>query len=130
MLGYVMVGTNDIENSAKFYDALLAELGVKRTMETDNFVAWGGEEDGTTSFTITKPYDGNAATIGNGSMMAFSAPSHDVVDKIHALALEMGGTCEGPVGPRPEFSPDFYCGYFRDLDGNKFNVFHFPTPKL
>jgi len=128
MLGYVMVGANDIAKSANFYDILLAELGVKRTMEADAFIAWGGEKDGTTSFTITKPYDGNAATAGNGTMMAFRAPSHDVVDKIHALALEMGGTCEGPPGPRPEFDPNFYCGYFRDLDGNKMNIFYFPKP--
>jgi len=127
MLGYVMIGSNNIEKSAKFYDILLAELGAKRNMEGDSFVAWSSGED-TTSFCLTKPYDGNAATVGNGTMMALFAPSHDVVDKIHALALEMGGTCEGPPGPRPDFDPNFYCGYFRDPEGNKFNVFNFPTP--
>ncbi len=125
MLGYVMVGINDIEKSAKFYDALLAELGVKRTMEHDSFIAWGGE-NGATSFSISKPHDGNPATVGNGTMMALFAPSHEMVDKIHALALELGATCEGPVGPRPEYDEKFYAGYFRDLEGNKLNVFHFP----
>ncbi len=127
MLGYVMVGTNDIEKSAGFYDTLLAELGAKRTMEGDGFIAWGGE-DGATSFCITKPNDGNPATVGNGTMMALYAPSHEMVDKIHALALELGGTCEGPVGPRPEYDENFYAGYFRDMDGNKLNVFNFPLP--
>ena len=61
-------------------------------------------------------------------MMAFFAPDHATVDKIYNMALEMGGTCEGPAGPRPEFSPDFYAGYFRDLDGNKLNVFNFKMP--
>jgi len=127
MLGYVMFGTNDLEKSGKFYDAILGELGAKRTMEQDNFIVWS-TGDGVTSFSIIKPHDGNPASVGNGTMMAFSAPSHDAVDKIHAMALEMGGICEGPVGPRPDFSPDFYVGYFRDLDGNKLNVFNFPMP--
>ncbi len=127
MLGYVMVGTNDIKKSAEFYDRLLAELGAKRTMEHDDFIAWGGE-DGATSFCISKPFDGKPATVGNGTMMALYAPSHEMVDKIHALALELGGTCEGPAGPRPEYDKNFYAGYFRDLEGNKLNVFNFPLP--
>ena len=124
MLGYVMVGTNDLEKAGKFYDALFAELGAKRNMEADSFISWSSG-DGSTSFAVIKPNDGSPATVGNGVMMALFAPSHDVVDKVHALALEMGGTCEGPVGTRPDFSPDFYAGYFRDLDGNKLNVFNF-----
>ncbi|VAW02373.1 Lactoylglutathione lyase and related lyases, partial [hydrothermal vent metagenome] len=110
-----------------FYDTLLVELGAKRTMEGDGFIAWGGE-DGATSFCITKPFDGNPATVGNGTMMALYAPNHEMVDKIHALALELGATCEGPVGPRPEYDKNFYAGYFRDLEGNKLNVFNFPLP--
>lgn len=127
MLGYVMVGTNDLEKAGKFYDTLLAELGAKRDMEADSFISWSSG-DGTTSFCVIKPDDGNPATVGNGVMMALYASSHEIVDKIHALALETGGTCEGPAGPRPDFSPDFYAGYFRDPDGNKLNVFNFKMP--
>lgn len=127
MLGYVMVGTNDLPKAAAFYDALLGELGAKRNMEGDSFIAWGNEQ-GTTSFSICKPHDGNTATVGNGVMMAFAAPDHATVDKMHAMVLEMGGSCEGAPGPRGEFDPNFYAGYFRDLDGNKMNVFNFPMP--
>lgn len=127
MLGYVMVGTNNLEKASAFYDALLGQLGAQRNMESDDFIAWSNGE-GTTSFSIIKPNDGNSASVGNGVMMAFAAPDHATVDKLHAMALEMGGTCEGPPGPRPDFNPDFYAGYFRDLDGNKMNIFNFPMP--
>jgi len=127
MLGYIMVGTNDLEKACAFYDAILGELGAKRNMEGPDFVAWSSG-DGTTSFCVTKPADGNPACIGNGCMTALTAPDHATVDKVHALALELGGKDEGPVGPRSEFDPNFYAGYFRDLDGNKLNVFNFPMP--
>ncbi len=125
MLGYIMVGTNDIKKAGAFYDAILGELGAKRMMEADNIILWSAGE-GKTSFSVKTPYDGEAACIGNGSMVALSAPDHATVDKIHAMALEMGAVDEGPVGPRPDFDPDFYAGYFRDLDGNKLNVFNYP----
>ena len=127
MLGYVMVGTNDIEKSGKFYDKLLAELGAKRNMEADSFISWSGGDE-TTSFAVIKPNDGNPATPGNGNMMALFAPSTEMVDKVYNLAIELGATCEGPAGPRPDFDPNFYAGYFRDLDGNKMNVFNFKMP--
>lgn len=127
MLGYIMVGTNDLAKAAGFYDPLLAELGAKRIMEGSDVILWG-TEDGGTRFCVVVPRDGNPATVGNGSMVALSAPDHATVDKIHAMALEMGARDEGAVGPRPKFNPDFYAGYFRDPDGNKLNVFNFPMP--
>lgn len=118
MIGYVTIGTNDLARAAKFYDALLAELGAKRTMEFDSFIAWGiGREVG---LGVTKPHDGKAASVGNGVMVALSAPDKATVDRVYKKALELGGTCEGPAGPRGE---GFYAGYFRDLDGNKLNAF-------
>lgn len=126
MLGYVMVGTNDLEKSGKFYDAILSEIGAVRVMESDSFIIWSSGEK-TTVFSIIKPNDGKAATVGNGVMMAFKAADQATVDKVHAKALELGGTCEGPVGNRAEFDPNFYVGYFRDLDGNKMNIYHHPT---
>jgi len=126
MLGYVMVGTNDLARASRYYDTLLAELGGKREMESDSFIAWTFG-DKTTSFSVITPFDGEAATVGNGVMMAFAAPDPATVDKIHALALELGGVDEGAPGPRPDFDPNFYVGYFRDPDGNKLNIFHYPT---
>ncbi|PHZ85669.1 VOC family protein [Paremcibacter congregatus] len=125
MLGYVMVGTNDLQNTAKFYDAILAEIGAKRTMDFESFVAWGTDEK-STMFSISKPNDGKPATVGNGTMMAFATQNPETVDKIYAIALELGGTCEGEPGPRPNFDPNFYAGYFRDPEGNKCNAFHYP----
>ena len=120
MIGYVMVGTNDLERAAKFYDELLAVIGVGRMMEFDTAIVWSGGPD-STPLSVTKPYDGKPATVGNGVMMAIAVDSNDKVDALHAKALELGGTDEGAVGVRGDGG--FYCGYFRDLDGNKFNVY-------
>ncbi|PCJ49022.1 MAG: glyoxalase [Gammaproteobacteria bacterium] len=124
MLGYVMVGTNDIDKAAKFYDTLFAAMGAKREMEYPDFILWDLGE-GKTNFSITKPYDGKAACIGNGSMNAFYVTSNDEVDRLYALAMELGASDEGVPGKR-EFDENFYAGYFRDLDGNKLNFFHYP----
>lgn len=119
MIGYVTLGTNDLQRGAKFYDALLAELGAKRFMEEETFVAWA-IEPGQPSLAITKPFDGNAATVGNGVMVALALETPAQVDALYAKAIELGATDEGPAGPRGE---QFYAGYFRDLDGNKLNFF-------
>lgn len=119
MIGYVTLGTNDIEKAAKFYDALLAEVGATRFMEMETFIAWAVSPQAP-ALSVSKPADGNSATVGNGVMIALSAENKEQVDKIYAKALELGGTCEGPAGAR---SDNFYAGYFRDLDGNKLNVF-------
>ncbi|MBC7505127.1 MAG: VOC family protein [Sandarakinorhabdus sp.] len=119
MIGYVTVGTNDIARAAIFYDAIAAELGVGRMMEFPNFIAWG-KPGGAAGIAATKPFDGNAATIGNGVMVALEARDRDQVDRLHAVALAHGGSCDGPPGPRGD---TFYAGYFRDPDGNKLNAF-------
>lgn len=119
MIGYVTLGTNDLPRAAAFYDALLAEIGAKRLWDLGRGIAWGVTQD-KPSLGIMKPYDGNAATIGNGVMVALIVDSREKVDRVHKKALELGGKDEGPVGPRGE---GFYAGYFRDLDGNKLNVF-------
>lgn len=119
MIGYVTIGTNDIQNSAKFYDALLAELGAKRFMQADTFIAWATVPD-KPALAISKPADGKTATVGNGVMVALQASSPQQVDALYAKAIELGATDEGPAGPRGD---SFYAGYFRDLDGNKLNFF-------
>jgi len=120
MIGYVMVGTNNFDEAAKFYDDLLGVIGAGRFMDSDAFIAWA-TAPGTPGFSICKPHDGNAATVGNGGMVAIAASSKEQVDEIYAKAIELGGTDEGPPGARME---NFYAGYFRDLDGNKLNAFY------
>ncbi|HXJ34339.1 MAG TPA: VOC family protein [Candidatus Eisenbacteria bacterium] len=119
MIGYTTVGTNDLARAARFYDALLAELGAKRAMEMETFIAWATAPN-TPMVAIIKPFDGKPATVGNGVMVALAASSKAQVDAIHKKALALGGKDEGAPGPR---GPGFYAGYFRDLDGNKLNAF-------
>ena len=119
MIGYVTLGTADLARGAAFYDAIGKEMGVGRMMEEDTFIAWG-EMGGAPGVAITQPFDGNAPTVGNGTMVALQASGPDQVDRLHAIALEQGGTCEGKPGDR---GGGFYAAYFRDLDGNKLNAF-------
>ena len=121
MIGYVTLGTNDIENAAKFYDALLAEIGARRFMEFDGFIAWSVSPE-RPALAITKPFDGNRATVGNGVMIALKVDSPEKVNLVYNKAIELGAKDEGAAGPRSAL-PGFYAGYFRDLDGNKLNVF-------
>lgn len=119
MIGYVTLGANDLVRAARFYDAIAAEMGVGRMMEFESFIAWG-KMGGPAGIAATKPFDGNAATVGNGVMVALEAKDKAQVDRIHAIALANGGSDEGAPGPRGE---GFYAGYFRDPDGNKLNAF-------
>ncbi len=120
MLGYVTLGTNDLKRAAKFYDELLGEIGGKRMMEADTFVAWD-RGDGGAGLGVTKPFDGNKASVGNGVMAALLVKSPAEVKKIYDKALKLGGKDEGAPGPRGDSG--FYAAYFRDLDGNKLNAF-------
>ncbi len=120
MIGYVTVGTNDLPRAAKFYDALAAEMGTARMMEFDSFIAWG-TPGGSAGIAATAPFDGQAATVGNGVMVALEADNQDQVQRLHAIALAHGGSDEGAPGPRGESG--FYAGYFRDPDGNKLAAF-------
>jgi predicted lactoylglutathione lyase len=120
MIGYVTIGTNDLQRAAAFYDALLAEVGAKRMMENEQFIAWSARPDAP-GLGVTKPFDKKPATVGNGVMVALEAASPAQVDALHRKALQLGATDEGAPGPR---GGGFYAGYFRDLDGNKLNFFH------
>jgi predicted lactoylglutathione lyase len=122
MIGYVTLGTNDLQKAAQFYDALLAELGGKRMMEMGEFIAWGNDP-AQPMLGVIKPYDGNAATIGNGVMIGLPADSPETVHRVYEKAIALGAADEGAAGPRGE---SFYAGYFRDMDGNKLAVFCIP----
>jgi catechol 2,3-dioxygenase-like lactoylglutathione lyase family enzyme len=119
MIGYVTLGTNDLPRATAFYDALLLDLGAKRVWEYERGIAWGIAQD-QPSLALMKPFDGKPATVGNGVMVGLIADSRATVDKVYGKALELGGTDEGPAGPRGD---NFYGGYFRDLDGNKLVVY-------
>jgi len=121
MIGYITLGTNDFDRAATFYDELLGTIGCKRGMEGDTFIAWTTGQRGQAMVSIIKPHDKQPATVGNGVMVALAVDSREKVDAVHAKALELGGKDEGAVGLRGD---TFYAGYFRDLDGNKLNVFY------
>ena len=126
MLGYVTLGTNNLDRAVAFYDELLATIGAGRFLETEQFVAWSVSPE-KAGLAISIPFDGQPATVGNGVMAAIELDSPEAVDAFYQKALELGATCEGPAGPRGEM-PGFYAGYFRDLDGNKLNGFYFDMP--
>lgn len=121
MIGYVTIGTNRMAEAAQFYDELLATIGAGRAFDTDTFIAWATGANAP-ALSITLPFDGAAATVGNGVMVAIAMDSKENVDAFYAKALELGGTDEGAPGMRLD---NFYAGYFRDLDGNKLNAFCF-----
>ena len=119
MIGYVTLGTNDFDRAVAFYDELLALLGARRFMtEPGVFQAWA-VAPGQPALSVIRPYDGQEATRGNGTMVALVVDSKDKVDAVYNKAIELGGQDEGPR------SGGFYAGYFRDLDGNKLNVFYY-----
>jgi predicted lactoylglutathione lyase len=120
MIGYVTLGTKDLKKAAAFYDKIAAEMGIGRFMESDSFIAWGSA-DGSAGLGLTKPFDGKPMSAGNGVMVALAAKDRAQVDRIYKLALSLGGTDEGPPGPRGE--DGFYAAYFRDPEGNKLNAF-------
>jgi len=122
MIGYVTLGTNDLARAAKFYDTLFAEIGGKRRMESDRFISWSAGE-ASPGFGVIKPFDGKPATPGNGAMVALAIDSQAKVKALYDKAMTLGAKDEGPPGLR---WGTFYAAYFRDLDGNKLNFFHFP----
>jgi catechol 2,3-dioxygenase-like lactoylglutathione lyase family enzyme len=121
MIGYITLGTNDLERAVAFYDELFAVLGAGRFMEDPGrFVAWAVAPD-KPAISVTMPYDGKPATHGNGTMVALVVDSKEKVQEVYDKAMALGARDEGPPGPRMD---GFYAAYFRDLDGNKLNVFH------
>ena len=117
IVGFVMVGTNDLEKSREFYDAVLVHLELKKVIITERYIGYGhSDDDLAVKFYITKPHDKNNASVGNGTMVALSAVSKDAVNKFHKTALEIGAIDEGTPGERSDGN---YYAYVRDLDGNK-----------
>jgi len=117
MIGYITLGTNDLERAGNFYDELLAEIGAKRTMTDERMLGWSTTPD-QPMFSVITPYDEQPATVGNGVMIALNVHTPENVEKIYQRALRLGATDEGHPHDRGS-SMGFYGGYFRDLDGNK-----------
>ena len=124
MIGYATIGTNDLARSKAFFAPIAEILAHAQVMETERNVMWGARGKGA-MFGIITPYDAQAATGGNGTMIGFHAQTEDQVDRIHAHALANGGSDEGAPGPRGE---QFYGAYFRDPDGNKLVAYVFKAP--
>tara|TARA_B100002052_G_scaffold105947_1_gene97613 strand:- start:275 stop:661 length:387 start_codon:yes stop_codon:yes gene_type:complete len=123
MIGYVMVGTNNLNDAIAFYDKVLEVIGLDRneTIE-DDYAAYGAKGTKDIEFYVTKPFNKKDATFGNGTQITFLTSSRSQVDKFHEVGLKAGGTSEGSGGERPEGSGVYYS-YLRDLDGNKICAF-------
>ena len=123
MIGYVMVGTNNLDKAIIFYDEVLKIINLTRK-ETDEVCAGYTQNngDGSIEFYVTKPANKKTATFGNGTQVSFLVSSREIVDKFHEIALKAGGISEGSGGERPEGSGVYYS-YIRDLDGNKICTF-------
>ena len=120
MLSGVCIGTNDIAHSTAFYDAVLKTLGMMRVLTEEYERGYAGWDGKITVFVIS-PYNGQAATFGNGTQFMFHSADKEGVDAFHATAVSHGGTDEGAPGPR-DYHPNYYGAYVRDPDGNKLNV--------
>jgi catechol 2,3-dioxygenase-like lactoylglutathione lyase family enzyme len=116
MIGYITLGTNNIDKATEFYDSLLSEMGAKRIITEEHLRIWS-TAPGVAMLGVIKPYDKKAATVGNGTMVALSVDTAETVAKLHAQVLALGGQDEGAPGPRGDGKMVF--GYCRDLDGNK-----------
>ena len=122
MNGFVMVGTNDIKSSAKFYNTLLGIIGLKEIYSDESCIGYAQKDEDDVEFYITKPANGDVATYGNGTQISFLTDTRAKVDRFHAVGLENGGKNEGQPGPRPTGAITYYS-YIRDLDGNKICVY-------
>ncbi len=127
MFSYITLGTNDLPRATVSYDAVMAALGISRvqTPGEDGWHGWAGwgdyQDKGAKELALwlCEPFDGRAASVGNGVMVAFAAPDWASVRAFHAAALASGGSSEGEPALRPQYNPDFYSAYIRDPDGNK-----------
>lgn len=123
-LSYVMIGSNDVVRARTYFDAVLPLIGGTITAD---FMPHGFcyELRGGGRIWVAPPYDKEGATPGNGNMVGLLCASEAEVKAAHQAALDSGGTNEGDPGPRPQYGPDFYGAYVRDLDGNKMSFVYF-----
>jgi catechol 2,3-dioxygenase-like lactoylglutathione lyase family enzyme len=127
MFSHVMLGTNDLEVSKKFYDAVLGTLGFGPGVANKSRYFYFSPSG---TFAITTPINGAPATHGNGSTIGFAMQSPEQADAFHAAGVANGGTtCEDPPGFRDAGTGQLYLAYLRDPDGNKICGLHRPAKR-
>ena len=120
MIGFVMVGTNNLDKATKFYDTLLNIIELQRVVTNEKYAGYASKEKpDEVEFYVTKPVNKEKATFGNGTQISFLVKSKDLVNNFYNTGIKLGGKDEGAPGIR---SGDYYC-YFRDLDENKICAF-------
>ena len=124
MISHVFIGVSDFERALDFYSRVLGELGLvlKFSEPEKPWAGWMSPLAARPLLLIGAPYNGEAASPGNGQMVALLAPTREAVDRAYAVALANGASCEGAPGLRVHYHPDYYGAYFRDADGNKIGV--------
>ena len=122
MIAYSTLGVNDMTRAIRFYDAVFAPLGAVRDATSATWTGYSRAGD-RARFFLTRPFDRNPATSGNGGMLAFLGEDRAAIDAFYAAALANGGADEGPPGVREGMNPVFYAAYVRDPDGNKLCAF-------
>jgi catechol 2,3-dioxygenase-like lactoylglutathione lyase family enzyme len=125
-VSHVSLGTNDYPRAKAFYDAVLATLNIRCVMDFPGGAGYGRHFP---EFWIQAPHDRGRASSGNGVHVCFFASSQEEVKAFHAKALELGGKDDGAPGRRPEYAPDYYAAFVRDLDGNKIEAMVAPQKK-
>lgn len=116
IISHLSLGTNHFPEAKAFYDAVMESLGAKCLCSLPAAAAYGRQFP---EFWVQAPLDGKAANVGNGTHIGFFAYSKAQVDAFYAAALKAGGTDEGAPGPRPDYGPEYYGAFVRDLDGHK-----------
>jgi catechol 2,3-dioxygenase-like lactoylglutathione lyase family enzyme len=122
MIAYSTLGVNDMTRAIQFYDAVFSPLGAVRDTTSETWTGYSRAGD-RAKFFLTRPFNRNPATGGNGVMLAFLGEDRAAIDAFYAAALANGGTDEGPPGVREGMNPIFYAAYVRDPDGNKLCAF-------
>ena len=116
MIGFVMIGTNNLDKAIKFYDILLESIDLKRVITNEKYIGYSSKKKPKEiKFYVTNPVDKNKATYGNGTQISFAVKLKETVDNFYNLGIKLGGKDDGAPGIR---AGDYYC-YIRDLDGNK-----------
>ncbi|MDB2514780.1 VOC family protein [Candidatus Pelagibacter bacterium] len=120
MIGFVMVGTNNLNKAINFYDVLLKVIDLTRTVTNEKYAGYSSKKKlGDIEFYVTNPVNKKKANYGNGTQISFFVDSKETVSKFYNTGIKLGGKDEGVPGIR---SGDYYC-YLRDLDGNKISAF-------
>lgn len=130
VFSHITVGVSDLDNAGRFYDALLGPLGLyQRPVTPDGGPptrCWVGPGSGLPRFFTYLPFNGEPCSHGNGSMVAFLAPSPEAVQRAYAEGMAQGGSDEGSPGLREYYAPGYFGAYLRDPDGNKLHIVYRP----